>query len=181
MNCFFWRFCPADERLCLFFISWWNVNELQRKAGRNPINNQISPCIVACSRRSDGGERCEVKEAMESGAKERKRWKVEGDWSHLSPSLAFIFSRSFLLRTAPHYLNAWNRLHASWQSFFSIGNRFDHFLWQKYRPITKFISQWVLKRVKFYFDSIIERLTSNAQQLFVLFDNWSMYVAIPKN
>ena len=30
--------------------------------------------------------------------------------SHLSPSLAFIFSRSFLLRTAPHYLNAWNRL-----------------------------------------------------------------------
>ena len=29
---------------------------------------------------------------------------------HLSSSLAFIFSRSFLLRTAPHYLNAWNRL-----------------------------------------------------------------------
>ena len=28
----------------------------------------------------------------------------------LSPSLAFIFSRSFLLRTAPHFLNAWNRL-----------------------------------------------------------------------
>ena len=27
-----------------------------------------------------------------------------------SSSLAFIFSRSFLLRTAPHYLNAWNRL-----------------------------------------------------------------------
>ena len=26
------------------------------------------------------------------------------------PSLAFIFSRSFFLRTAPHYLNAWNRL-----------------------------------------------------------------------
>ena len=31
--------------------------------------------------------------------------------SHLSSSLAFIFTRSFLLRTAPHYLNAWNRLH----------------------------------------------------------------------
>ena len=27
-----------------------------------------------------------------------------------SSSLGFIFSRSFLLRTAPHYLNAWNRL-----------------------------------------------------------------------
>ena len=25
-------------------------------------------------------------------------------------SLSFIFSRSFLVRTAPHYLNAWNRL-----------------------------------------------------------------------
>ena len=31
--------------------------------------------------------------------------------SHLSSSLAFIFTRSFLLRTAPHHLNAWNRLH----------------------------------------------------------------------
>ena len=30
--------------------------------------------------------------------------------SHLSSSLAFIFSHSFLLRTAPHYLNAWDRL-----------------------------------------------------------------------
>ena len=28
------------------------------------------------------------------------------------PSLVFIFSRSFLLRTAPHYLNAWNRLYS---------------------------------------------------------------------
>ena len=40
---------------------------------------------IACSKRSDSGERCEVK-------------------------IAFIFSRSFFLRTAPHYLNAWNRL-----------------------------------------------------------------------
>ena len=45
---------------------------------------------LACSKRSD---------IVESGAKKRKRWKVEGDWA-----------RSFLLRTAPHYLNAWNRL-----------------------------------------------------------------------
>ena len=29
--------------------------------------------------------------------------------SYLSFSLALIFSRSFLLRTTPHYLNAWNR------------------------------------------------------------------------
>ena len=49
--------------------------------------------MLACSKRSDSGERCRVKKAM-----------------HLSSSLAFIFSRSLLLRTAPHYLNAWNRL-----------------------------------------------------------------------
>ena len=48
---------------------------------------------LACSKRSDSGERCEVKKAMKSRG-----------------GLAFIFSRSFLLRTAPHYLNAWNRL-----------------------------------------------------------------------
>ena len=40
---------------------------------------------ITPSKRSDSGERCEEKDA-------------------------FIFSRSFLLRTAPHYLNAWNRL-----------------------------------------------------------------------
>ena len=49
--------------------------------------------FLACSKRSDSGERCRVKKAMKSRG-----------------GLAFIFSRSFLLRTAPHYLNAWNRL-----------------------------------------------------------------------
>ena len=56
---------------------------------------------LACSKRSDSGEPCEVKKAMKSRG---------GLGSHLSSSLAFIFWRSFLLRTAPHYLNAWNRL-----------------------------------------------------------------------
>ena len=51
---------------------------------------------LACSKRSDSGERCEVKKAMKSRG-----------------GLVFIFSRSFLLRTAPHYLNAWNRLLSS--------------------------------------------------------------------
>ena len=53
---------------------------------------------LACSKRSDSGERCEVKKAMKS----RGGLGTE--------VLAFIFSRSFLRRTAPHYLNAWNRL-----------------------------------------------------------------------
>ena len=51
---------------------------------------------LACSKRSDSGERCEVKKAMKS----------RGGLG----TVAFIFSRSFLRRTAPHYLNAWNRL-----------------------------------------------------------------------
>ena len=55
---------------------------------------------VACSKRSDSGERCEVKIAIKSrGGLGRE---------------VLFFSRSFLLRTAPytapHYLNAWNRL-----------------------------------------------------------------------
>ena len=50
---------------------------------------------IACSKPSDSGERCEVKIAMKSRG---------------GLGRAFIFSRSFFLRTAPHYLNAWNRL-----------------------------------------------------------------------
>ena len=67
---------------------------------------------LACSKRSDSCERSEVKKAMKSrGGLEREVREVKcGSLSHLSPSLDLIFSRSVLLRTAPHYLNAWNRL-----------------------------------------------------------------------
>ena len=66
----------------------------------------------ACSKRSNSGERCEVKKAIKSrgGLGTEVRELTSLSLSHLAPSLAFIFSRSFLLRTAPHYLNAWNRL-----------------------------------------------------------------------
>ena len=65
---------------------------------------------VACSKRSDSGERCRVKKAMKSRGGLGREVRERCSLSHLSSSLAFIFSRSFLLRTAPHYLNAWNRL-----------------------------------------------------------------------
>ena len=55
----------------------------------------------ACSKRSDSGEQCEVKKAMKSRGELGRA---------VPPSLTFIFSPSFLLRTTPHYLNAWNRL-----------------------------------------------------------------------
>ena len=76
---------------------------------------------IASSKRSDSGERCEVKKAMKRrgrlGREVRSEWAEETienksyrrSLSHLSSSLAFIFSRS-LLRTTPHYLNACNRL-----------------------------------------------------------------------
>ena len=50
----------------------------------------------------------------------KSRWGLgrEVREPHLSASLAFIFSRSFLLRTAPHYLNAWNRLQPNALFFF---------------------------------------------------------------
>ena len=75
-----------------------------------------APMVLACSKRSDSGERCEV----------------EGDWgerslAHLSPSLAFIFSPSFLLRTAPHYLNAWNRLQWCLVELYSFISLFTKF------------------------------------------------------
>ena len=68
-----WR--NVDYEQSLFLQNYWG--ECTRAQAR-----------IACSKRSDSGERCEVKKAMKS--------------SHLSSSLAFIFWRSFLLRTAPH-------------------------------------------------------------------------------
>ena len=60
--------------------------------------------VTSRSKRSDSGERCEVKIAMKSRG---------------GLGRAFIFSRSFFRRTPPHYLNAWNRLH-TWRSHFNF-------------------------------------------------------------
>ena len=62
----------------------------------------------ARSRRSDSGERCEVKKEMKSREGTGKSGAVP---SHTSPPPSFLFfPRSYLLRTSSHYLNAWNRL-----------------------------------------------------------------------
>ena len=63
------------------------------------------------SRRSDSGERCEVKRR-----KARKNKSVRGGGevpAPLSP-VPLYFSSLFFLRTALHYLNAWNRLQFWW-------------------------------------------------------------------
>ena len=52
--------------------------------------------LLPCSKRSDCGERCEVKKAMKSRGRLRREVLLP----------RFYFSRSFLLRIAPHYLNA---------------------------------------------------------------------------
>ena len=93
-------------------------------AGNFILMDRIGPGtaydMLACSKRSDSGERCEVKIAMKSrGGLGREVL------SHLPPppSLAFIFSRSFFLHTAPHYLNAWNRLTICQEGQFSLRTR----------------------------------------------------------
>ena len=63
-----------------------------------------SPCSLFQAFRQWRAVRSKESDEKQRGTGER------GALSHLSPSIAFVFSRSFLLRTAPHYLNAWNRL-----------------------------------------------------------------------
>ena len=60
---------------------------------------------LACSRRSDSGERCEEKRSA-------KKYKSEGGGEVRAPlsPVPLYFSSLSLLRTALHYLNAWNRL-----------------------------------------------------------------------
>ena len=63
---------------------------------------------LACSKRSDSGERCEVKKGMKSRGGLGREVR-ELPLSPL-PLPRFYFFALLLLRTAPHYLNAWNRL-----------------------------------------------------------------------
>ena len=85
------------------------------RSAKEKINSKL-----ACSKRSDSGERCGVEKAMKS----------RGGLGREVSSLAFTFSRSLLLCSAPHYLNAWNRLiqngfpeSQSKQIYFLIQNR----------------------------------------------------------
>ena len=88
-------------------------NIVVQSISQQTITELVSPDI-ACSNRSDSVERCEVKKAMKSRGGLGREVR-EHTLSHLSSSLAFIFSRSLLLHTAPHYLNAWNRLRRTWK------------------------------------------------------------------
>lgn len=59
------------------------------KCQANEFSKTTNYRLLACSKRSDSGKRCEVKKAM-------------GDWGErCSSSLAFIFSRTFLLLRSP--------------------------------------------------------------------------------
>ena len=71
----------------------------KRKPKEVCIKTRSTSVSLACSKRSDSGERCEVKKGMKSrGGLGRE---VRGSLSHLSPSLAFIFSRSFYFAPLP--------------------------------------------------------------------------------
>ena len=64
----------------------------------------VHPSLVAYSKRSDSGERCEVTKAMKSRGGLGREVRVPSLTS--PPPSLFIFSHSFLFRNAPHYLNA---------------------------------------------------------------------------
>ena len=71
------------------------------------IKTEMFTVAVACSRRSDSGERCEVKKSAE------KKGEGEGEVREVPAPLSpapLYFSSLSLLRTAFQYLNAWNRL-----------------------------------------------------------------------
>ena len=94
--------CPAKKMSPKHYIKLYKQQKWTlKKCQANEFSKTTNYRLLACSKRSDSGERCEVKKAM----------KVEGDWGErCSSSLTFIFSRSLLLRIAPHYLSAWKRL-----------------------------------------------------------------------
>ena len=76
-----------------------------------PLFSSVSSFFwLACSKRSDSGERCEAKKAIKSRGGLGREVRVPSLTSPPPPPSLLFFSRSFLLRTAPHYLNAWNRL-----------------------------------------------------------------------
>ena len=75
---------------------------------RLTFDRYVMGSILACSKRSDSGERWEVKKAIKSRGGLGREVRVPS-LSSSPPSLLF-FRAPFLLRTARHYLNAWNRL-----------------------------------------------------------------------
>ena len=80
----------------------------KRKPKEVCIKTRSTSVSLACSKRSDSGERCEVKKGMKSRGGLGREVR-ELPLSPL-PLPRFYFFVLLLLRTAPHYLNAWNRL-----------------------------------------------------------------------
>ena len=89
--------CPPAPHLATFNTYFSLREKFRLQVGSCPRVYLEWPFFLACSKRSDSGERCEVKKAMKSRGRPGRE-------------VSYIFSRSFLLRTAPHYLNASNRL-----------------------------------------------------------------------
>ena len=78
-------------------VSVWSDRNI-----RDQFRRWFTVTGLACSRRSDSGERCEVKGTRKNKSEGRGE-------APLSP-VPLYFSSVSLLRTALHYLNAWNRL-----------------------------------------------------------------------
>ena len=81
--------------------------------------SSVAAQSIACSKRLDSGQRCEVKKAMKSRGGLGREVREPSPTS--PPPSIFMFSHSFLLCNAPHQLNAWNRLHSPMREKHSLG------------------------------------------------------------
>ena len=93
------------------FDQFHNIAWCKHSRGERILDSFANPWLrlgLACSRRSDSGERWEVKKSV----KKKSKGGGEVSPSPLSPVPLYFLSLS-LLRTALHYLNAWNRLATS--------------------------------------------------------------------
>ena len=92
--------CKQDTKERYWGQQFW---QMERHISVRPT--EMARPVIACSKRSDSGERCEVKKPMKSRGGLGREVPL--------PFPRFYFFAFLLLRIAPHYLNAWNRLDRS--------------------------------------------------------------------
>ena len=119
--------------LCLFYMfhrRYSNCRPLYSARYNRIICQTVENTpFLACSKRSDSGERCEVKKGMKSRGGLGREVPL--------PLPRFYFFALLLLRTAPHYLNAWDRLR-----HFLRGCRAYCTRWRKVTKVTNPISDF---------------------------------------
>ena len=89
--CGFWERRPTTP-LSISKLNLCPTFSMDLKTLLDNLHDEVSCSVLACSRRSDSGERCEVKRSGKKiKAREEERWEREGSRTSLpSPPLLFI-------------------------------------------------------------------------------------------